>query len=198
MGLRPMTVLWQVYRIWAGVRMENALQWQEQWIHPEAYGLRPHRGTIDAATVLTLLVELAQALKTPKMGASTDYTKCFDLILQAISMALMEEQGINEGVLQAFSAMYWQLRHIFKIKGFLGACWAAKNGVLQGCPLSVIVALTTTWKHIIHEVGKPVVVTTKEMPPAPKEEEVPSCYWTSYGAGLNEIWVWRFVRLCCC
>ena len=41
-------------------------------------------------------------------------------------------------------------------------------------------ALTTTWKRIIDDVGKPVVVTTKEMPPAPKEEELPSCYWTSY------------------
>ena len=200
MKLRPLTVLSQIYRIWAGVRMEDALQWQEQWIHPEAYGFRPHRGAIDAATVLTLLVELAQALKTPLVGAGTDYTKCFDLIPQAISMAPMEEQGIDEGVLRAFSGMYRQLRRMFKIKGCLGAWWAATNGVLQGCPLSVIVinALTTTWKRIIDDVGEPVVVTTKEMPPAPKEEEIPSCYWTSYGTGLDQIWVWRCVQPCCC
>ena len=51
MKLRPLTVLSQIYRIWVGVRMEDALQWQEQWIHPEAYGFRPHRGAMDAATV---------------------------------------------------------------------------------------------------------------------------------------------------
>ena len=64
---------------------------------------------------------------------------------------------------------------MFKIKGCLGVWWAATNGVLQGCPLSVIVinALTTTCKRIIDDVGKPVAVTTKEMPPAPKEEEIP-------------------------
>ena len=134
------------------------------------------------------------------MGAGTDYTKCFDLIPQAISMALMEEQGIDEGVLRALSGMYRQLRRMFKIKGCLGAWWAATNGVLQGCPLSVIVinALTTTWKRIIDDVGRPVVVTTKEVPPAPKEEEIPSCYWTSYGTGLDQIWVWRCVQPCCC
>ena len=104
MMLRPLTVLLQIYRIWAGVRMEDALHWQEQWIHPEAYGFRPHRGAIDAATVLALVVELAQVLKAPLVGAGTDYTKCFDLIPQAISMTLMEEQGIDEGVLRALVA----------------------------------------------------------------------------------------------
>ena len=34
MKLRPLTVLSQIYRIWAGVRMEDALQWQEQSVHP--------------------------------------------------------------------------------------------------------------------------------------------------------------------
>ena len=127
---------------------------------------------------LTLLVEPAQALKTPLVGTRADYTKCFDLIPQTISMAPMEEEGIHEAVLRAFSGMYRQLKRMFKIKGCLGAFWAPTNGVLQGCPLSVIVinALTTTWKRIIDQVGKPVVVTTKEMPPAPKEEEIPSCY----------------------
>ena len=74
--------------------------------------------------------------------------------------------------------MYRQLSRMFKIKGCLGAWWAATNGVLQGCPLSIIVinALATTWKRIIDDVRRPLVVTTKEMPPAPKEEEIPSCY----------------------
>ena len=62
----------------------------------------------------------------------------------------------------------------------------------------VINAPTTTWKRIIDEVGKPVVVTTKEMLPALKEEELPLCCWTSYGAGLDQIWVWRCVQPCCC
>ena len=48
---------------------KDTLQWQEKWVHPEASGFCPHRGPIDAAAVLTPLVELAQALKTPLMGA---------------------------------------------------------------------------------------------------------------------------------
>ena len=98
-------------------------------------------------------------------------------------------QGMDEGVLCAFRGMYGQLKHMFKLKGCLGAWWAATNGVLQGCPLSVIVinALTTTWKRIIDDVKRPVTVTMKELPPAPPVEELPSCYWISYGAGLDQI-----------
>ena len=163
MKLRPLTMLSQIYRMWAGLRMEDALQWQEQWILRESYGFRPHKGAMDAATVLTLLVELAQVLDAPLVGAGTDYTKCFNLIPQAISMALLELQGMDGGVLRAFRGMYDQLKRMFKIKGCLGAWWAATNGVLQGCPLSVIVinALTTTCKGIIDNVKQTVTVNTK-------------------------------------
>ena len=69
-------------------------------------------------------------------------------------MALLELQGMDEGVLPAFRDTYGQLNRMFKIKGCLGARWATTNGVLQGCPLSVIVinALPTTWKHLIDDV----------------------------------------------
>ena len=33
MKMRPLTVLSQVYGIWARLRMEDALAWQEQWAH---------------------------------------------------------------------------------------------------------------------------------------------------------------------
>ena len=66
--------------------------------------------------VLTLLVELAQVLDTPLVGAGTNYTKCFDLIPQAISMGLLEIQGMDEGVPSAFRGMYDQPKRMFKIK----------------------------------------------------------------------------------
>ena len=68
MKLRPLTVLSQIYRIWAGVRMEDAMKWQETWAHEESYAFRPYRGSLDAAAVLTLLIELSHVLKTPWWG----------------------------------------------------------------------------------------------------------------------------------
>ena len=65
--------------------------------HRESYGFRPHKGATGAATVLTLLLELAQVLDAPLVGAGTDYTKCIDLMPQAISMALLEIHGTGAG-----------------------------------------------------------------------------------------------------
>ena len=146
MKLRPLIVLSQIYRTLAGLRMEDALQWQEHLIHRESYSFRPYKGATDAATVLTLLVELAQVLDAPLVGAETDYTKCFTLIPQAISMALLELQAMVEGVPHAFCGMYHQPKRMFKIQGCSGTWWATTHGVLQGCPLSMIVinALSTT------------------------------------------------------
>ena len=38
--LRPLSVLPTVYRLWAGLRLGDAMRWQESWIHAEAYGFR--------------------------------------------------------------------------------------------------------------------------------------------------------------
>ena len=63
-------------------------------------------------------------------------------------------------------------------KGCLGAWWQATNGILQGCPLSVMVMkeLTTTWKRMIDDIKKPVAVATKNLPPQMLEPKTPSCW----------------------
>ena len=200
MKLRPLTVLSQIYRIWAGVRMEDAMKWQETWAHEESYAFRPHRGSLDAAAVLTLLIELSHVLKTPLVGVGMDYTKCFDLIPQAISIAMLDIQGMEQGVLRAFHGMYSQLQRVFKIGGCLGAWWKATNGILQGCPMSVIVinALTSTWKRVIDDVNRPIVISTKQLPPQPKEPELPACWWARRGEGVEQRWVWICQTPCCC
>ena len=118
MKLRHLTVLSQVYWIAAGLRMDDAPAYEEQWAHEELYAFCPHRGSTDAAAVLMLLVELSQALQAPLVGAGTDYTKCFDLIPKAILVAMLDLMGMERGVMNAF---HGQLRRKFKIKGCLGA-----------------------------------------------------------------------------
>ena len=96
--LRPLTVVSQIYRIWAGVRMEDAMKWQETWAHEQSYAFQPHRGSRDAAAVLTLLIELSHVMKTLLAGVGTEYTKCFDLIPQAIWIAMLDIQGMEKGL----------------------------------------------------------------------------------------------------
>ena len=64
--------------------------------------------------------------------------------------------------------MYKQLRRAVKVAGGLKLWWRATNGILQGCPLSVILVnvLTTVWKWDIDSLCRQVCVATVALPPA--------------------------------
>ena len=75
---------------------------------------------------------------------SVDYVKCFNLIPQTVVLALTLELGMDPGTCRALGAMYKQLRRAFKIVGGLGLLRQPTNGILQGCPLSVILVNVLT------------------------------------------------------
>ena len=147
LNTRPFTVLSMVYRLWAGVRLVDAMAWQESWAHPTAFGFRPARSALDGAAVTHVLLELCRLRGWAVAGMGIDYVKCFDLIPQAVVLALAFELGMDPGTCCALGAMYKQLRRAFKIAGALGLWLQATNSILQGCPLSVILVnvLTTMW-----------------------------------------------------
>ena len=98
MQQRPLSVLSQIYRVWAGVRLEECMTWQETWIPPQAYGFRKKRGATDAAGMISLLIELCHVMQTTLMGFGLDYVKCFDLIPQQVVILVAKEEGMDEGV----------------------------------------------------------------------------------------------------
>ena len=109
LNTRPHTVLSMVYRLRVGVRLADAIAWQESWAHPAAFDLRPARSAPDRAAVTQVLHGWAVA------GMSIDYIKCFHLIPQAVVLAPELEPGMDPGTWRALGAMYKQLRQAFKI-----------------------------------------------------------------------------------
>ena len=172
LNTRPLTVLSMVYRLWAGLRLVDAIVWQVSWAHPAAFGFRPARSALDRAAVTQVLLELCRLRGWAAAGMSIDYVKCFDLIPQAVVLALALELGMDPGTCRALGAMYKQLRRAFKIAGALGLWWQATNGILQGCPLSVILVnvLTTIWKWEIDSLRRQVCARTAALPPVLDEE----------------------------
>ena len=80
--------------------------WQEQWIHPHAYGLRTKRGATDAAALISLLLELHKTNQQVLQGFGVDCVKCFDLIPQQTVRRVAIEQGIHAGTHKAPTRMY--------------------------------------------------------------------------------------------
>ena len=147
-----------VYRLWAGVRLVDAIASQEAWAHLAAFGFRPARSALDRAAVTQVLLELCRLRGWAVAGMSTDYVKCFVLIPQAVVLAMVLELGMDPGTCRALGAMYKQLCQAFKIARAFDLWWQATNCILQGCPLSVIVVnvLTTIWKWEVDSLRRQV------------------------------------------
>ena len=161
------------------------------WAHPEAYGFRPCRGAIDGAGVTAVLLELARLKGWNLAGRSLDYVKCFDRIPQAVFLRVARELGVDQGTLRALAAMYRQLRRAFRLAGSLGEWWRATNGILQGCPLSLVLTnlLTSIWKMEIDDMRKHVVVATRRLPLRTVGPPLPGMPWAlePQGAGMAAV-----------
>ena len=165
MQQRPLSVLSQIYRVGAGIRLEECMLWQEQWIHPHAYGFRKKRGATDAAAFIPMLIELHKLMKTVLHGFGLDYIKCFDLIPQSIVLHIALTQGMDLGTHRALTGMYRTLMRCFKIMGCCASFFGGTNGILQGCPLSVILInlMTSVWKRVLDALQQGIRVTVQRL-----------------------------------
>ena len=119
--------------------------WQEKWAPPGMYGFRLKRGTDDLIWELGAAVEEIKLRKMERndyledlFGASFDYKKCFDQLPHEIAFALAEYMGMSRVLIKVLREVYATLERHFKLPGGIGEPMIPTNGILQGCPLSII------------------------------------------------------------
>ena len=144
-----------VYRLWACARLSDILKWQERWIHPSQRGFRKGHRTDEVFFDLCTDIEDALLGGKPLVGIALDYAKCFDRIPQELTFKLAEELGMHPKLLRPLRAAYKQLDRRFKLPLGVGAPFTVTNGILQGCPISVVMVnalLAVLTKAILAEV----------------------------------------------
>ena len=155
LDMRPITVTSIIYRLWAGIRVRQSAAWQAQWLHKGQHGGRPGHSTSEALVGVTLAFEKAILNGEPLTGIAIDLAKAFDNVPQEIMFEVLRAFGADSGLLQGMRAMYEQINRRFKIGRYVGAEFRATNGILQGCPLSVMMlnALMAVLHLALDEVG---------------------------------------------
>eukprot|EP00973_Karenia_brevis_P016635 2278244-Karenia_brevis.AAC.1 len=115
------------------------------------YGAVNDSSTTDVFWALALRVEASLLEGSPLYGFTVDYTKCFDMLPHSIILTLAGEMGMPSEVLRPLSSMYRQLRRRFRANGGCGREYVATNGILQGCPLSILLlsALVSVWSKAV-------------------------------------------------
>ena len=136
--LRPITVTSALYRLWASIRLADVLRWQEKWIHSSQHGFRPRHSCDDVIMDIALELEQAQLDGVAVHGIALDFAKCFDWVPQNLVLALVEKLGLHPRILRPIEMMYRSLRRRFKYPLGVGQSFEVTNGILQGCPISIV------------------------------------------------------------
>ena len=149
--LRPISVTSVVYRMWAGFRVSQVLQWQDQWATQGIYGFRRASGTEDCFWQTALDIEHALLSGQPLFGFSLDFAKAFDRVPVDLVMHLGERAGLPQGLLRGLRGMYTQLERRFRVGRGVGTAFRSTNGIMQGCPLSVVLLnlLMQVWVSLV-------------------------------------------------
>ena len=138
-NLRPITVTSAVYRTWACRRLVDTVKWQERWALPTQHGFRPGHRTDDVLLDLTTLIEETLLNDDKQLFVlALDFAKCFDRVPRGLVLKLAEAMGLHPRILKPLRRMYRKLRRRFKLTLGVGEEFEVTNGILQGCPLSVV------------------------------------------------------------
>ncbi|KAJ9450340.1 Retrovirus-related Pol polyprotein from type-2 retrotransposable element R2DM [Diplonema papillatum] len=87
---------------------------------------------------IALSIEESLINGTPLHGIALDFAKCFDRVPQDLVLDLVEALGLHERVLAPLRHVYKYLRRRFKYPLGVGDEFKVTNGILQGCPISVV------------------------------------------------------------
>ncbi|KAJ9442265.1 Ribonuclease HI [Diplonema papillatum] len=151
MSQRPISITPVLYRLWAAIRAKEALEWMDKVVPSGLHGCRKKHGTDDLVWHLAALIEEAHVTGEPLYGLALDFKKCFDSVPIDIAFRLAEELGFHPTVLQTLRAAYSGMQRHFRIGTELGEGFVPTNGIMQGCPLSVVLinVLISVWmRHV--------------------------------------------------
>ena len=105
---------------------------------PSQHGFRPNHSPDDVLYDLFTQMEDALLGGEPLFGLALDFAKCFDRVPQSLTLELVEKMGLHPRILKPLRAMYKNLERRFKYNIGVGTEFSVTNGILQGCPISVI------------------------------------------------------------
>ena len=145
---RPITVLSTIYRLWSSVRHDQlAKLWQPQWAPAGAYGFKG-RPAADSL-VFDTCAYLAGAAQESQVvgGISNKKEKCFDRVPVGLAVNILRARGCDNRVCKALDGFYSSHVQHFRLEGHYDEPLRPANGLVQGCPLSMLVlsSMVTCW-----------------------------------------------------
>ena len=152
-NFRPLTILSSLYRLWAKIRHDQLCEyWLPLWKPAYAYGLKQSHAA-DALAFQTCF-EITEAMHQGyfSAGISYDMKKCFDSIPVNLVLQVFNFRGADSKIFKALDGFYKHHEKFFRLEGAYTTAFRPSNGIVQGCPLSMLLltCLISTWLEHVH------------------------------------------------
>ena len=139
--IRPITVLSQIYRVWAQVICHQALRCLGLSMTPDITGLLPGRGAFLAAYHTQWFFEQAHFQQESCAGVTLDLVKCFNAINRPRGIAILARLGLPAEILHMWAQSLHKLTRRWEVCGQCSEVVASSCGFPEGDVFSVLVML---------------------------------------------------------
>ena len=136
---RPISVLSQIYRIWARVCCRQILLSLSQSMPPEIQGLLSNRGPLEAAYQQQFDHEECQFEQQAAGGMSIDLIKCFNTMCRRCGSLALRRLGLPEEVICQWESSIAVLSRIWVLGTVCSEPIPSTNGYPEGDTWSVVI-----------------------------------------------------------
>ena len=146
---RPISVLSQVYRIWARVCCRQIMCQLSATMPPEIQGLLSNRGPLEAAYHQQFSHESCHFANQPAGGMSIDLIKCFNTMCRRCGTLALKALNIPDHLVHQWGASIAVLSRTWVIGSDCSHPIASSNGYPEGDTWSVVVMVILSYCWVV-------------------------------------------------
>lgn len=143
--VRPITVLPQLYRLWAKVCTKQILAHYALHMPPDLTGFLKGRGPTEAYLRQQFAIEICHWKNTPLAGLSIDLLKCFNTIAPWAVKLSLEWLGIPPPLITQWYNSLQKLSRIWKLDQMCTPPISTNHGMPEGDSWSVVAILSLAY-----------------------------------------------------
>ena len=147
--LRPITILAQLYRLWARVTCRQILCHLSRYMPVELTGLLAGRGPLDASMRQQFFIESNHDTHRPIAGLSLDLIKCYNTVHRRRVRDLMHACALPDVLVDQWFSSLQSLQRIWTFQGSCSLPYATCNGIPEGDSWSVVAMVLLDYLWII-------------------------------------------------
>ena len=148
---RPVNLFRGFVRWWSKARSPEVRRWFRENIKDGEVNLAEKRMVSDPVWRACCRASVVHDKQLMAAEADWDISKCFERVLVSIVFHLAQHQGMPTNVIRPLRSMYENLQRRLNLGGHIGDPFKATDGILQGCPLSVLLLsiLMNVWAQAV-------------------------------------------------